>query len=195
MSSTFCESIEKCNALPKYPIGSDAFMRLLKSVQMHRDCVWWWFFGGLTRAMRDQNRAARKSNGVALGHVSWTLVRHWLMIEVENLKVAVAMFLGESVFAWRGRDSASAWFGATKGGWVMGKWRWTSVHDLKNDATKVRSATMWLQLIPIATPPPWKLFICNQHPPITSILFYTKSSITISNELWTHHITKTNIIF
>ena len=30
------------------------------------------------------------------------------MIEVENLKVAVAMFLGESVFAWRGRDSASA---------------------------------------------------------------------------------------
>lgn len=58
--------------------------------------------------MRVQNRAARKSNGVALGHVSWTLERHCLMVEVENLNVAVAMFVGEGdVFTWRGRDSAS----------------------------------------------------------------------------------------
>ena len=109
------------------------------------------------------------------------------------------MFLGECVFAWRGRDSASssAWFGsgATKGGWVMAKWRWTSVHDLKNDAKKVRSATMWLQLIPIATPPPSNLFTCNnQHPTITSMFYRILYKIIYNNHQYTsntpHHMSK-----
>lgn len=80
--------------------------------------------------MRVQNSADRKSNGVALGHVSCSLERHRLMIEPGNLKVAVAIttFLEVSLV---GGDtgvvdafgSGEARIGVRKGGWVMGKWR------------------------------------------------------------------------
>lgn len=59
--------------------------------------------------MRVQNRAARKSNGVALGHESWTLERHSLMVELENLKVAVAKFFGEAAFVDDDDDDDDAW--------------------------------------------------------------------------------------
>lgn len=37
----------------------------------------------------DQNNATRKSKGVASGQISWTLSRHCLIMESENLKVEV----------------------------------------------------------------------------------------------------------
>jgi len=65
------------------------------------------------------------------------------MVELENLKVAVAKSFGEAVFV-GGDDDAWPRVGseAIKEGWVMGKWRCNSAHDLKNDARKVRSVTM-----------------------------------------------------
>lgn len=99
---------------------------------------------------RVQNRAVRKSNGVALGQVFWILERQCLMIELENLNVDVAMFFEEIIdvcgfeneFAILFGSGEEVVIGVQKGGCEMGKWRYVWDHDLKKDDAHVKSASM-----------------------------------------------------
>ena len=66
-------------------------MSFLKSIQTDRVCLLS-DAGDFIGARAVQKSAARRSNGVASGQLSWISSRQRLMLESENLKVVVAIF-------------------------------------------------------------------------------------------------------
>lgn len=67
-------------------------MSFLKSIQIERESLW--SGEGVLKGARDvQKSAARRSKGVASGQLSWSPLRHCLILEPEKLKVFVAIFI------------------------------------------------------------------------------------------------------